>query len=82
LIKYTELSSMMHLPCIDVACVLGWWVLNCGGYRTRWRFVLWCCSVLNHSTTQATSTQGKSIIHYNSTCMFIFYQSTNFYIIL
>jgi len=27
--------------CVDVACVLGWWVLNCGGCRTMWRFVLW-----------------------------------------
>jgi hypothetical protein len=25
----------MDLPCVDVACVLGWWVLNCGGYRIR-----------------------------------------------
>ena len=21
---------------VDVACVLGWWVLNCGGYQTTW----------------------------------------------
>jgi len=32
---------MMDLPCVDVACVLGWWILNCGGYRTTWRVVLW-----------------------------------------
>ena len=28
----------------------------------------------HHRITQATSTQGNSIIHYNSTSMFIFYQ--------
>jgi len=25
---------MMDLPYVDFACVLGWWVMNCGGYRT------------------------------------------------
>jgi len=34
----------------------------------------------HHPSTQATSTQGKSIIHYNSTSMFIFYQPINFFI--
>ena len=29
------------LPCVDVARVLVWWVLNCGVYRAIWRVVLW-----------------------------------------
>jgi len=32
---------MMDLSCVDVACMLGWWVLYCGGFRTTWRVVLW-----------------------------------------
>jgi len=31
----------MDLPSVDVDCLVGWWVLNCGGYRTTWRVVLW-----------------------------------------
>jgi hypothetical protein len=36
----------------------------------------------HHPITQATSTQGKIIILYNSTSMFIIYQPINFYFIL
>ena len=36
----------------------------------------------HHPTTKATSTQGKSTTHYNLAYMIIFYQPTNFYIIV
>jgi hypothetical protein len=36
-----ELYSTMDLAFVDVARVLWRWVLDCGGYRTTWRVVLW-----------------------------------------
>jgi hypothetical protein len=36
----------------------------------------------HHLSTHATSTQGKSVILYNSTSIFIFHQPMNFYFIL
>jgi len=56
---------MVALPFVDVACVLGWWVLNCGGC-TLANVNKTTCHVVryppqfstHHRSTQATSTQG------------------------
>ena len=80
---------MMDLPFFDVACVLRvvsielWWIHLSQRHKTTLQLVRYPPQFsTHHLSTQATSTQGKSIIRYNLTSVFIFYQPMNFCIIL